>query len=350
MTKAILVTGGAGYLGSLVTHQLHQQGYRVIVLDNGLTTSCLSPLQEREHISLIHGDIRSQEHLISLLCDVESVIHLAALVGDASCSIDPQLTWEINYHGTISLVEACRQVGIKRFVFASTCSVYGRQEDTLMHEWSPLSPQSIYAQTKILAEQYLLSRRDDHFSPMILRFSTLYGLSPRMRFDLAINHMAAKAVRDGQITVHGGEQVRPFLHVHDAARAILLALKHQTHSSEPPIYNCGTSAENYTLKAIGQLIAQEVPQASFSVQPHQIDHRSYQVDFTRITEQFPFACEYRVQDGIREIVTAISQGQYHDYSHPRYSNERLLLQALQQSKVSSPVSHYDQITAPDAVK
>jgi nucleoside-diphosphate-sugar epimerase len=350
VTKAILVTGGVGYLGSLVVRQLHQQGYRVIVLDNGLTTSCLPLLQEREGIAIIHDDIRSQERLLSILGDVESVIHLAALVGDASCALDPHLAWEVNYHGTISLVEACRLSGINRFVFASTCSVYGRQENALVHEWSPLSPQSIYAQTKILAEQYLLSMRDDHFSPMILRFSTLYGLSPRMRFDLAINHMTAKAVRDGQITVYGGEQVRPFLHVHDAAWAILLALKHQTHSSEPPIYNCGTSTENYTLKAIGQLIAQEVPQASFSVQPHQVDHRSYQVDFTHITEQFPFACEYRVQDGIREIITAINQGQYHDYSHPRYSNEHMLLQALQQSKISSPVSHYDQITAPDAVK
>lgn len=342
--KAVLVTGGAGYLGSLVVRQLSQQGYRVIVLDNGLLTSSF---EGRDGIHEVHEDIRAQKHLISLLRDVESVIHLAAIVGDPSCALDPHLAWDVNYHGTISLVEACHQEGIKRFIFASTCSVYGRQEDTLINEWSPFSPQSIYAQTKIFAEQYLLSRRDDHFSPVILRFSTLYGLSPRMRFDLAINHMAAKAVRDGQITVYGGEQVRPFLHVHDAARAILLALKHQAHPSEPPIYNCGASTENYTLKAIGHLIAQEVPRASFSVQSHQIDHRSYHVDFTRIAEQFPFACEYRVQDGIHEIVTAINQGQYHDYSHPQYSNERMLQQALQQSHASLLVP---QVAAPDAVK
>ncbi len=328
LKRLVLVTGGGGYLGSVLAKELNACGYRTIVFDNGLTSTNFTQGLNGNDISYVWGDVRDPTDLKSVLTGVDGVVHLAAVVGDPACSADPELTWEINYLGTIRLVEACRRAGIKQFVFASTCSNYGLHDDEEMIEWSPLNPQSIYAQTKIQSEHHLLAVSDERFSPCILRFATLYGLSPRMRFDLAVNVMTIKAVLEKEVTIYGGgDQWRPFLHVRDAAWAIIRALETTSSSTAPAIYNCGSDTENYRLKEIGQLIAQAVPGTRLSVVPGEVDKRSYRVNFGRIRQNLNFVGRYQLIHGIREIQAAVQAGLYHDFTSFQYNNYMLMLRA-----------------------
>jgi nucleoside-diphosphate-sugar epimerase len=329
--RSVLVTGGNGYLGSVLAEQLRVRGYRTIVFDNCLTSVDFPPGLNGDHVVYIRGDVRDPSDLLPILKDVDAVVHLASVVGDPACNAVPHLAWDINYLGTIHLANACRQAGVKRFIFASTCSNYGLQVQENMDEMAPVNPQSIYAQTKIHSEHYLLSVRDETFSPCILRFATLYGLSPRMRFDLAVNIMTVKAALEHEVTVYGGEQWRPFLHVRDAARAILAALEPASASTSPEIYNCGSERENYTLNELGQLIVQEVPDAELHVVPEEVDKRSYRINFRRIQQTLNFKCKYRVIDGIREILAAIQADMYHDFTLPKYSNYMMILSHSQQT-------------------
>ena len=325
LKRSVLVTGGAGYLGSVLTEELTARGHKTIVFDNGLTSPGFPQSYNGHNVSYIQGDVRDSGDLASALKGVDSVVHLAGIVGDPACNADRDLAWEINYLGTIRLVESCRKAGVRRFIFASSCSNYGFQADSDADEWSPLNPQSIYAQTKIQSEHYLLLMRDDAFSPCILRFATLYGLSPRMRFDLALNIMTVKAVLEKEVTVYGGEQWRPFLHVRDAAQAIIQGLERTSSRNVSEIYNCGSDTENYRLKEIGQLIAQEVPGTNLSVLHKEVDKRNYRVNFARIHRDFNFTCQRQVINGIREIQAAVQKGLYHDYALPQYSNHLLAL-------------------------
>lgn len=325
LKPSVLVTGGNGYLGSVLVKELSVRGYRTIAFDNCLITLDSPSSLKESSVSYIRGDVRDPGDLEAVLKGKDAVVHLASIVGDPACNADSQLAWDVNYLGTINLVNACRRVGVRRFVFASSCSNYGLQVHEDVDEMAPLIPQSIYAQTKIQSEHYLLSMRDELFAPCILRFATLYGLSPRMRFDLAVNIMTIKAVLENEVTVYGGEQWRPFLHVRDAARAIIHVLEQAPSSTLAEIYNCGSEMENYRLKELGQLIVQEVPSAKLTVVPETIDKRSYRINFNHIQHDLNFRCNYRVIDGIREILAAVQSGLYHDFTLPRYSNHMMIL-------------------------
>lgn len=331
LKRSVLVTGGNGYLGSVLVGELSVRSYRTIVFDNCLTSLNFPSSLKISNVSYVLGDVRDPKDLESLLKGVDVVVHLASIVGDPACNGAPQLAWDINYLGTIQLAKACRRAGIRRFVFASTCSNYGLQVDEYMDEMAPLNPQSIYAQTKIQSEHYLLSVRDEMFSPCILRFATLYGLSPRMRFDLAINLMTIKALLENEVTVYGGDQWRPFLHVRDAALAIIQALEPTSSGASAEIYNCGSEIENYCLKDLGQLIVQEVPGAKLTIVPEKVDKRSYRINFGHIQHDLNFSCQYQVIDGIREILAAARAGLYHDFSLPKYSNYMTILNHSQQA-------------------
>jgi nucleoside-diphosphate-sugar epimerase len=312
----VLVTGGNGYLGSILITELCFRGYHPIIIDNGLTSKKI-PQADDKDMTIIPGDIGSSDTFSSLLPTCQAVVHLAAIVGDPAGQLDPDLTWTTNYLGTIHLAEACRRAGIRRFLFASTCSVYGVQGDRAS-ECSPLSPRSLYAQTKQQAEQYLLSRQDASFALCIFRLATLYGCSARMRFDLSVNSMTAQ--------VYGGAQIRPFLHVHDAARLFLAALEHPVSPGQPEIYNCAT--EHLSLSALGHLIAQEVPDTRCIVLADQIDQRSYAVDCTRMFRVFPSCCSSSLREGIRAIRGAIQSNQYHDRFASHYHNDQLVNEYL----------------------
>lgn len=313
--RSVLVTGGQGYVGSVLTEELVRNGFRVVVVDNDFVPGARLRLPG---VSYLTGDVCDSTDWESCLAEVSTVVHLAAVVGDPACSVDSDLAWRTNYLGTISVAEACRRQGVERFVFASTCSTYGVSE----HEadiWSPLRPRSAYATSKVLAEHHLLSWAGTGPQLAILRLATLHGLSPRMRFDLAVNVMTASAVLQRRVEVHGGRQWRPFLHVRDAARAVLMLLRADQRPN-PAIYNCGSGTENYRIDRLGELVLQEVPGARLMVHPQADDPRDYRVNFDPIRDELGFTPRFRVRDTVREIRDAILAGRFRDYTAPVYNN------------------------------
>ncbi|MBE8516408.1 SDR family oxidoreductase [Amycolatopsis sp. H6(2020)] len=316
----VLVTGGQGYIGSVLSEALAATGYEVVVLDNGLFSSVRLELPTVRYMT---GDIRDPGDWESALDGVTAVVHLAAVVGDPACGLDEDLAWETNYLGTIRVAEACRRHGVEQLVFASTCSTYGITEGDDVDVWSPLNPQSVYARTKVLAEHHLLTPRDDGPQVVILRLSTAHGESPRMRFDLGVNLMTAHAVAYGTVTVHGGQQWRPFLHVRDIAAAGIGALT-RPRTGAPVIYNCGSTTENHTIAAVAQLITQEVAGASVVTEAGAPDPRDYRVNFDPIARHLGFRARFRVVDTIREVRDAMRAGAYRDFEESAYSNHLTL--------------------------
>jgi nucleoside-diphosphate-sugar epimerase len=332
-TLNVLVTGGCGYVGSALIQNLADDGrFTVISIDNGLTATTRV---EHPAVTYVDGDVRDTESWRTLLTGIDSVVHLAAVVGDPACGLDAQLAWEINYLGTVRLAEACRKAGVRRFVFASTCSNYGLSRDAAADIDSPLHPQSDYAGSKIHAEHYLLTNRDESFSTCILRFATLYGLAPRMRFDLAVNTMTAMAVSEGRVMVHGGTQWRPFLHVRDAAKALRLALTTAHRRNVPEVYNCGHGEENYRIIDIAHLIKRMVPETEIAMSAGNTDSRDYRVNFERIHRDLSFEPEMRVATGIQEIVAAMDSGGYQDWAGHRYSDVKAVERSLAQGETAS---------------
>ncbi|MBM3226061.1 MAG: NAD-dependent epimerase/dehydratase family protein, partial [Candidatus Tectomicrobia bacterium] len=221
----VLVIGGGGYIGSALLPKLLDAGYHVRLLDMLLYST--EPIQEiitHPNLEVMDADFRQVDKVVEAMHEVDAVIHLGAIVGDPACALDENLTIEINLMATRMIAEVAKGSRVNRFIFASTCSVYGAS-DELLDEHSALHPVSLYARSKIASEQVLKKLASPDFSPVILRFGTIYGFSGRTRFDLVINLLAAKAVVEGSITVFGGDQWRPFVHVDDAALAVLKALE-----------------------------------------------------------------------------------------------------------------------------
>jgi nucleoside-diphosphate-sugar epimerase len=227
--RNVLVIGGAGYIGSVLVRKLLGRGFSLTILDALLYgDESVRDLYGSPGFELIHDDMRNVEAVVRAMQYADAVVHLGALVGDPVCALDEKLTIEINLAATRMIAEAARGFGVQRFIFASTCSVYGAS-DQLLDERSALNPVSLYARTKIDSERVLLALDDARFAPVILRFGTIYGISPRPRFDLVINLLTAKATCEKRITIFGGGQWRPFIHVDDAAEAILKCLEVPLH-------------------------------------------------------------------------------------------------------------------------
>jgi nucleoside-diphosphate-sugar epimerase len=321
--RAVLVIGGAGYIGSALLLKLLAEGYRVRVLDLFLYgTGPIASVLGHPNLETIRADFRRVDALVAAMQGVDHLVHLGGIVGDPACAIDEDLTIDVNVAATRLVGEVAKGNGINHFVFASTCSVYGACEEVLT-ENSALNPLSLYARSKAASEQILLKMADDRFTPIIVRFGTIYGISGRTRFDLVVNLLAAKAVFDGCIPVFGGDQWRPFLHVDDAALAVtqLLCL--------PPgrgaeIFNAGSNAENYTIADLGKLVKRIVPEAELVVEPVERDRRNYRVSFTKIQMMIGFKPHWTIEDGVHQVVTAIRAGKISDYRDPHYSNERYL--------------------------
>lgn len=333
-----LVAGGRGYIGSVFVTHLVENGHEAVVVDNRLLSEIRVP---GDTVTYVDGDIRDMREWESLLDGVDAVVNLAAIVGDPACDLDPDLAWETNYIGTVRLAEACRRHRVRRMVFASTCSNYGRSGQGEVDIGSALHPQSVYAMTKIHAEHYLLSIADGEFSPSVLRLATVYGLGPRMRFDLAINLMTARAVTEGRITVFNGDQWRPFLHVRDAARAIGRAAASGRYSTVPGVLNCGSNDQNFRMREIGELINNAVPHATLHVERND-DERNYRVNFSRIHAELGFSPRFTVADGIREVRDAVQAGSYPDHTSFEFSNHAVLAARLSRPGHEVP-RHYDHV-------
>jgi nucleoside-diphosphate-sugar epimerase len=320
----VLVIGGAGYIGSALIPKLLERGYRVRLLDVFLYgRDPIEAFIDHPRLELVEADFRQVDRVVEAMMDVESVIHLGAIVGDPACALDEELTLEVNLMATRMIAEVAKGRGIKRFIFASTCSVYGAS-DAELNESSALNPVSLYAKSKIASEKVLLGMADDRFAPTILRFGTIYGLSGRTRFDLVVNLLTAKAVVEGKITVFGPDQWRPFMHVDDGASAVLLALEAPLSIVGREVFNVGSSAQNYTLGELGECIRSKVPTAELVITGTDGDRRNYRVDFSKIEERLAFKPKWSLEAGIEQVIRALESGDVRNYQDARYSNVKYL--------------------------
>jgi nucleoside-diphosphate-sugar epimerase len=332
--RPIVVTGGAGYIGSHVVRMLLNEGRTVRVLDCLLYgDNALADMLEHPNLELHVGDFRDASIVRGALADAAAVIHLGAIVGDPACAIDEDLALSTNLTATAVVADTCLELGISRLVFASTCSVYGASHDPITED-SPLNPVSLYANTKISAEKVLLERQSLGLDPVILRFGTAFGLSTRLRFDLVVNLLTAKAVQDGLITIHGGDQWRPFIHAYDIARSILLALDAPSHLVGGQVINVGSDSLNYRLREIGRIIQDLVPTAEVTTNAEITDKRNYYVEFARARELLGFYPTRTVADGVREMMEVVGD-RVDDYHEARYHNVIALGQAFSQSPTAA---------------
>jgi nucleoside-diphosphate-sugar epimerase len=334
--ERVLVLGGAGYLGSTLVPMLLNQGYRVRVLDRLLFgPESLSSLRDNRNFELMVGDVRDIQAVVAAVNNCDAVIDLAAIVGDPACAVNQQLSIEINRAATRMLIEICRGYGVRRFVFASTCSIYGAS-DYLVDELTAPAPISIYAETKVASEELLNDAVAQDFEPVILRLGTLFGLSPRPRFDLVVNLLAARAATTGKITIFNGEQWRPFLHVYDAARAFLLALEADSKLVGGETFNVGDYTLNLRLSDVSREISALIP--SLEVESVENgDRRNYRASFDKIHTRLGFRCERTMPSGILEIREAIASQLIRDFTASQFNNH-LVTQKFAASAVANQSS------------
>ena len=322
--QSVLVIGGAGYIGSALLPRLLQKGYKVRLLDMLLYgTEPIQDFMKNPNVEVMQADFRQVDKVVEAMREVDAVIHLGGIVGDPACALDESLTLEINVMATRMIAEVAKGSGVRTFIFASTCSVYGAS-DQMLDEKSELNPVSLYARSKIASEKVLLKMADDSFSPIILRFGTIYGLSGRTRFDLVVNLLSAKALVDGEITIYGGDQWRPFLHVDDAGRAIIAALESQLDIVRNQVFNVGSNEQNYTITQIGELVHKQIPEAKLVFLGEDSDKRNYWVNFNKIRTNLGFNPEWSIDDGIKQVTDAIKSGKVDDYRNAKYSNVKFL--------------------------
>jgi len=319
--RKILVIGGAGYIGSsLVKMLLVDRTLEVSVLDAvHFGEEALSSVSGNPRLTLIREDFRHIETLTRSMAGVGAVVHLGGLVGDPACAIDPELTTDVNVTATKVVGEIAKACGVRRFVFASSCSVYGASGE-IVEETSRFNPQSLYARSKVASELVLDALNDSDFAVTRLRFATVYGISGRTRFDLVVNLLCAKAVRDGVITVFGPDQWRPFVHVDDVARAIAMTLQAPVNQVGGEAFNVGTDEQNFTLGEVAELIRKQVPDAKIISDPKCADLRNYHVSFAKIRDRLGFTPIWTLERGISQIVRLVRSNEVGHYSLPTYSN------------------------------
>ena len=329
--RRVLVTGGAGFIGSHLVRMLLERGYHVRVLDRfdygqGGIDGLIHP-----NFEIIQGDVCSSRDVSRAVRNVDGVIALAAIVGDPACNLDPEETVNLNYASTKILAETCNFYGVRRLVFASSCSVYGASTSGgMLTERSRLNPVSLYARTRVLSENILFDRHGD-VEPVVVRLATVFGLSPRMRFDLVVNTLTAKAVSERRISIFGGNQWRPNVHCRDAARAFVMALEAPASDVAGEIFNLGGDANNHRINEIGDMVSQIVGDVNVERRDEIPDPRDYRVSFAKIRRVLGFEPEYSVADGIREVAAAVrADPALRRWQDARFHN----VQALQQTFVA----------------
>jgi nucleoside-diphosphate-sugar epimerase len=312
MQKWILVTGGAGYVGSIAVEELLGHGHRVRVLDSLLHGSVpsLVPAWGREGFEFVRGDVRDADARRRALRDASAVVHLAAIVGDPACSREPDRAREVNLEATCALLADAESAGVERFVAASTCSNYGKMENSslLATEEFELRPVSLYAETKVAAELGVLEYAGNGLPGCCLRFATVYGPSPRMRFDLTVNEFARDIALGTELVVFGEQFWRPYIHVRDAARAIRLAVEAPLDSVHGEVFNVGDTAENYRKLDIVELLRRRYPDARVKFVHRDEDPRDYRVSFEKVKDRLGFRARRSVENGIDEVTTLVTSG------------------------------------------
>jgi nucleoside-diphosphate-sugar epimerase len=314
----ILITGGAGYLGSILSKKLLDEGNQVSVFDalwygKEPIKDCLN----NNNFTLINEDIRNLIPTVKALKDdIDAVIHLASVVGMPASSIEPKMSEEINYLATKNIAELCELHGIDTFLFSSTCSVYGEQGNNLITEKSKVNPIDYYAKSKWQSEraiQYL------NHAPTILRFGTLFGISPRLRFDLVVNVFIIQALFEGKITVNGGEQYRPFLHVEDAADSLIFALKKNLTG----VYN--VISKNIKIIEVAELIS-KLSGCEINITQENPDKRNYKVSADKI-KSMGFDPKHTIEESFYNFKEKVDSGEIKNYKDAKYSNYKQLFES-----------------------
>jgi nucleoside-diphosphate-sugar epimerase len=317
-----VVTGGAGYIGTPLCLDLAAAGRRVRALDSLLHgQSDIAEQLERAGVELIRGDIRDAQARQLALSGANAVVHLAAIVGDPACARDPALSAEVNVEGTRALVRDASRLGVKRFVFASTCSNYGRMADptTPIDETGVLAPVSLYAEQKVQMERALLES-GEAIGPVCLRFATIYGVAPRMRFDLTVNEFTRDLWAGRHLEVFGEQFWRPYVHVRDAGRAVRTVLDAPSERVAGDVFNVGRSGENYRkLDLVGE-IRKLIDRGEVAYVRRDEDPRDYKVSFDKIRAGLGFETDMTVPDGIAEVLEALEQNRFGDPFNGRYRN------------------------------
>jgi nucleoside-diphosphate-sugar epimerase len=305
----ILVTGHLGYIGTILTPFLADLGYDVWGYDTGYYEDCLLGEAIDSKISgQINKDIRKVE--INDVKGINAIVHLAALSNDPTGQINPKLTQEINTKGTLRLAEIARDAGVERFIFSSSCSIYGQSEEKALTEESIFSPQTAYARSKVDSESGLRKLATKNFSPVFLRNATAYGFSPRLRLDLAVNNLTGWGFTTGQVKLlSDGRAWRPMVHIEDICQAIAEALKATRDVVHNQAFNVGSSQENYQIRDIAHTVAQIVPNCEVTFAEGSVtDNRTYNVSFEKIQRAFPnFMPRWSVRKGIEQLYAAFKQ-------------------------------------------
>lgn len=322
--ERVLVTGGAGYIGSVLVRLLIEEGYKVRVLDSlKFGGESIVELLNNPNFEFVKGDIRNDIDVRNALLEVDYVANLAAIVGDPACSKEPEVARETNLEGTQLLYRIANELKVKKFVFSSTCSNYGKMSDpsVLINEESELAPISIYAETKVAAEKHLLSQdKSNACKPTCLRFSTVYGLSPRMRFDLTVNEFTRELAMKRELVIFGEQFWRPYCHVVDLARSVVAVIKAEESKVAFDVFNVGDTTENYTKKMLVDEIAKQIPSAVIKYVQKNEDPRDYRVSFSKIKEELGFEITKKVPEGIHQVKTIIEEGILINPDDQKYKN------------------------------
>ncbi len=302
MMPTVLVTGGAGYIGSVLVARLAQDGYAVRVLDSMIFGDAgLAAVRDR--CDIVSGDLMDRDCLARALGGIEAVVHLAAISNDSSGALDPEWTRQVNFEGTKLVVDLAKAAGVTRFVYASSSSVYGVQEQPDVSEDVPPNPLTIYSMTKAWSEEYVLAQASAEFAPVCLRSATVCGYSPRQRLDTVVNLFVCDAVTKGVITVNGGEQHRPLIHIADVCDCYRRLLSAPAALVAGGVFNAGCG--NYTLMEIARLVRDHVGEhVTITRRPRTPQSRSYRITSTRIQETLGLVPQRSVHDAIVELEAA----------------------------------------------
>ena len=324
----VLVTGGAGYLGCHVVRLLLEEGHEVRVFDRFcFNEEALADVADRAACQVVRGDVRRLQEHPGLFDGIDGIVHLAGLSSDPTCGLDEDMAEDVNVESTRELVDQALQHGVRRFVLASTCSVYGHGVFARLDEESPTNPLSPYGRTNLLAERAVLSKQNDHFEPVVARLATLFGWSSRMRFDLAVNQMVATG-RAGSISVFGGgQQWRPFLHVRDAARALAVLLTAEAGKVGGETFNVGADGLNFRIADLARAVADHFDGVAIEVARDDDDLRSFHVVFDKLRERLGFECTHSLAEGVSEVRNAIEESGI-DPSEDVYFNVRTMKRLL----------------------
>jgi nucleoside-diphosphate-sugar epimerase len=331
----VVVTGGAGYIGSLLVGELLRNGYRVSVMDKLLFggDSLVSYLAH-PNFNFVKADVWEpralREVLKSSSSKPDAVVHLAAIVGFPACqAVGRAVSWRYNVEATQKVFEQAEELGVKRFVFGSTYSNYGQSpEGELVTEESPLHPQSLYAETKIAAEEYLLNQKDSGCAPLVFRFATLYGISPRTRFDLIVNQFVLDAYTKRELLIYQRGYSRSFVHVRDIVAGILLGLEAPEKKIRGQVFNLGNERGNYRKDQIVEFIIKRLPEITVRYKDLTFggDMRDISVSFEKVRRVLGYKTSLTVDDGIREVLHALQDGLIKDPQDERFRNAQFIVQ------------------------